>query len=40
MALGIHIPHPMLPFWNPLDTGMGMSGMEMHSVRIVGFGGG
>jgi len=40
MALGIHIPHPMLPFWNPLDTGMEMSGMGMHSVRIVGYGGG
>jgi sulfite exporter TauE/SafE len=22
MSLGIHIPHPMLPFWNPLDSGM------------------
>ncbi len=28
MALGIYVPHPRLPFWNPLDTGMaGMAGM-------------
>jgi len=24
MALGIHIPHPMFPFWDPLGTGMSM----------------
>jgi sulfite exporter TauE/SafE len=24
MSLGIQIPHPMLPFWNPLDGGMMM----------------
>jgi sulfite exporter TauE/SafE len=23
MAVGIHVPHPMLPFWNPLEVGMG-----------------
>ncbi|RAW46642.1 sulfite exporter TauE/SafE family protein [Halorubrum sp. 48-1-W] len=27
MAIGVHVPHPRLPFWNPLDAGMaGMSG--------------
>lgn len=24
MSLGYHIPHPSLPFWNPLDTAGGM----------------
>ncbi|OYR58956.1 hypothetical protein DJ83_13850, partial [Halorubrum ezzemoulense] len=23
MSVGIHVPHPRLPFWNPLDAGMG-----------------
>jgi len=22
MSVGIHVPHPRLPFWNPLDAGM------------------
>ena len=22
MAVGVHVPHPRLPFWNPLDAGM------------------
>jgi hypothetical protein len=26
MSVGIHVPHPRLPFWNPLDAGM-MGGM-------------
>ncbi|WP_128904318.1 sulfite exporter TauE/SafE family protein [Halorubrum amylolyticum] len=26
MAVGVHVPHPSLPFWNPLDAGM-MGGM-------------
>ncbi|WP_435073048.1 sulfite exporter TauE/SafE family protein [Halorubrum sp. HHNYT27] len=26
MSIGIHVPHPRLPFWNPLDAGM-MGGM-------------
>mgnify|MGYP000451125513 CR=1 FL=1 len=26
MSVGIHVPHPSLPFWNPLDAGM-MGGM-------------
>ena len=40
MVLGIHVPHPMLPFWNPLDAGAEMSGMAMDSLRVVGHGGG
>ena len=28
MAVGVHVPHPQLPFWNPLDAGMG--GMSGH----------
>ncbi|MFC5135832.1 MULTISPECIES: sulfite exporter TauE/SafE family protein [Haloferacaceae] len=28
MSIGIHVPHPRLPFWNPLDAGMG--GMAGH----------
>jgi sulfite exporter TauE/SafE len=23
MSIGVRIPHPRLPFWNPLDAGMG-----------------
>lgn len=37
MSIGIHVPHPRLPFWNPLDAGMsgmgwmgGMAGMGGH----------
>jgi len=22
MSVGVHVPHPRLPFWNPLDAGM------------------
>jgi len=22
MSVGVHVPHPSLPFWNPLDAGM------------------
>ncbi|WP_049982612.1 sulfite exporter TauE/SafE family protein [Halorubrum sp. BV1] len=27
MAVGVHIPHPSLPFWNPLDVAGGHGGM-------------
>jgi len=30
MAVGIQIPHPMFPFWNPLDSGMGAMTVSMY----------
>ncbi|WP_066418411.1 sulfite exporter TauE/SafE family protein [Halorubrum aethiopicum] len=42
MSVGVHVPHPRLPFWNPLDAGMGgMSGMSGTDsmAGIIGLGG-
>ncbi|OYR53987.1 sulfite exporter TauE/SafE family protein [Halorubrum halodurans] len=39
MSVGVHVPHPRLPFWNPLDAGMsGMAGMD-GMTGILGLGG-
>ncbi|SMO75608.1 sulfite exporter TauE/SafE family protein [Halorubrum cibi] len=39
MSVGIHVPHPRLPFWNPLDAGMAGMGWIGGMTDVAGFGG-